>query len=65
MTMRRSFRTLTLAAAIAGGLALAGAADAAEKGAAFYNGKTLTWVVGSAPGGGHDFFARLLSRHFE
>jgi tripartite-type tricarboxylate transporter receptor subunit TctC len=30
---------------------------------AFYTGKTITVVVGFAPGTGYDFYARLLSRH--
>ena len=25
----------------------------------FYKGKTLTWMVSTGPGGGHDFYARL------
>src|SRR5262249_39715726 len=29
----------------------------------FYRGKTITIVVGYAPGGGYDIYARLLSRH--
>lgn len=31
----------------------------------FFKGRTLTWIVSTGPGGGHDFYARLLSRHFE
>ena len=29
----------------------------------FYRGKTVTIVVGSAPGGGYDLYARLVQRH--
>ena len=29
----------------------------------FYKGKTLTWMVSTGPGGGHDFYARLIARH--
>jgi tripartite-type tricarboxylate transporter receptor subunit TctC len=29
----------------------------------FYNGKTLKVIVGYAPGGGYDFYARLLARY--
>lgn len=29
----------------------------------FYNGKTLKIIVGYAPGGGYDFYARLLARY--
>lgn len=31
----------------------------------FFKGRNLTWIVSTGPGGGHDFYARLLSRHFE
>jgi len=29
----------------------------------FYRGKTLTWIVSTGPGGGHDFYARLIVKH--
>jgi tripartite-type tricarboxylate transporter receptor subunit TctC len=29
----------------------------------FYNGKTIRIVVGYAPGGGYDFYARVIARH--
>src|SRR5262245_15985721 len=29
----------------------------------FYTGKTLTLVIGYAPGGGYDLYARMLGRH--
>jgi len=29
----------------------------------FYKGKTVTLIVGNAPGGGYDHYARLLARH--
>ena len=55
---------LRSAAALAGlaGLLQAGTA-AADPIADFYTGKTVRIVVGSAPGGGYDLYARLLSRH--
>jgi tripartite-type tricarboxylate transporter receptor subunit TctC len=31
--------------------------------AAFYRGKQLRMVVGSAVGGGYDLFARIVARH--
>ncbi|MDX1483399.1 MAG: tripartite tricarboxylate transporter substrate-binding protein [Alphaproteobacteria bacterium] len=62
--MTNAFRLAALCA-IAGASLAIGPVQAAEKGAAYFNGKTLTWVVGSAPGGGHDFFARLISRHIK
>ena len=30
----------------------------------FYEGKTISFVVGLAPGGGYDVYARLLARYF-
>jgi tripartite-type tricarboxylate transporter receptor subunit TctC len=44
---------------------LACAAPSMRRAAAedFFQGKTITIVVGFAPGGGFDLFARLLSRH--
>ncbi len=62
--MRHSNSILTIGALVAGAVAFSGPAQAA-KGAAYFKGKTVTWIVGSAPGGGHDFFARLISRHME
>jgi tripartite-type tricarboxylate transporter receptor subunit TctC len=29
----------------------------------FYDGKTLRFVVGSAPGGGYDTYTRMIARH--
>ena len=41
-----------------------GAAPAlAQSPADFYRGKTVTVVVGYAPGGGYDIYSRLLARH--
>jgi putative tricarboxylic transport membrane protein len=50
----------SLALLLAGGAVPAGAqADVA----AFYRGKQLRMVVGSAAGGGYDLFARIVARH--
>ena len=54
--------------AVAAWVFLVGAADgalAAEKGKAYFNGKTVEWIVTTAPGGGHDFWARLASNTME
>ena len=48
------------------GMATAASIGAAGPGASqtsFYEGKTVTIVVSYAPGGGYDFYSRLLSRH--
>ncbi|MFM1814655.1 MAG: hypothetical protein RLZ98_1350 [Pseudomonadota bacterium] len=34
---------------------------AAQKGADFYKGKTVTYIVATAPGGGYDFYGRLVA----
>jgi tripartite-type tricarboxylate transporter receptor subunit TctC len=49
-----------VAAAVAVGSASAIAADAAEN---FYRGRTVTVLVGFAPGGGYDLYARTLARY--
>ena len=48
-----------IAAAVAGLASLSPAAQAQD----LYAGKTVTLVVGSAPGGGYDTYARLFARH--
>ena len=53
--MKNSVSVLAVCA-LAGATLAAGPVAAAEKGAAYFKGKTLTWIVGRAPGGGHDFF---------
>src|SRR6516162_9577561 len=41
----------------------ASAARAADPVADFYSGKSVQLVIGYAPGGGYDIYARALSRH--
>ena len=36
---------------------------AAQSAPDFYNGKTISFIVGNTAGGGHDSYARLLARH--
>ena len=50
--------------ALALGVAVA-PAHAEDADAAFYRGKTVTYIVATAPGGGHDFYGRLAARHME
>jgi tripartite-type tricarboxylate transporter receptor subunit TctC len=57
LRFRRSLWTLTGAVAALG----ASGAAHAQSGADFYKGKTLTYVVATAPGGGYDNYARLIS----
>src|SRR5438105_14256232 len=42
---------------------VAAPARAQEDVAAFYQGKQLRFIVGSAAGGGYDLFARIVARH--
>ena len=50
---------MTMATVMAGGIATAVSAQQP-----FYHGKQITMVVGSAPSGGYDLYARLLARHW-
>src|SRR4051812_5870751 len=64
MSGRMSCRPLASVAALLIGAGVAAPAPAsAEDVAAFYRGKTIRFVVGSAVGGGYDLFARLVARH--
>jgi len=46
----------------AAGVALASGAQAQDVGD-FYKGRTVTIVIGAAPGGGYDTYGRLIARH--
>ena len=59
-SFRHSIRILS-AAALASGLS--GAAVHAQSPADFFKGKTLTYVVATAPGGGYDSYARLITEY--
>ena len=56
-------RRLAIAALLAG-LVLPPCAQAQEAVAGFYRGKQVSILVGSAPGGGYDLYARHIARHF-
>ena len=55
--------TCLLAFVCAIALGAATPAKAEEDIAAFYKGKTVRIVVGTAAGGGYDLFARIVARH--
>ena len=59
----RSRLCVSVSVLIAGFLASAASADAAEP-RPFYAGKTVTIVVGLPPGGGADAYARLVQRYY-
>lgn len=49
--------------AILPALTLAGAQAHAQSAEAFYHGKTVTYIVATAPGGGYDTYGRLIARY--
>ncbi len=49
--------------AIAGLIVTFGAEKARADAADFYRGRTVQFYIGSAPGGGYDFFGRMIARH--
>jgi tripartite-type tricarboxylate transporter receptor subunit TctC len=57
LSFRHSLCTLTGAAMAIG---LAPVAAHAQSGADFFKGKTITYIVATAPGGGYDNYARLI-----
>jgi tripartite-type tricarboxylate transporter receptor subunit TctC len=63
MTRRDFLLRVVLGCSIVGGSATS--LMAADPGADFYRDKTVTYVVATSPGGGHDFYGRLVSRHME
>lgn len=62
--MRHLTRALAAGALFACALSAAQPA-AAQSGKDFFKGKTIEWIIGTEPGGGHDFYARLISGHVE
>src|SRR5258708_39938907 len=54
-----------LMGALALSLAAASPLHAQDDVAAFYRGKTIRMVVGTAPGGGVDLIARMVARHLQ
>jgi tripartite-type tricarboxylate transporter receptor subunit TctC len=61
--MLRRFLCSGSAAAAALWVAAWSEACAQSTAAPFYQGKTVTIMVGSSPGGGYDLYARLIARH--
>jgi tripartite-type tricarboxylate transporter receptor subunit TctC len=54
---------ITAAALVATGLSATAAA--AQTGADFYKGKTITYIVSTAPGGGYDLYGRLSAEYMQ
>src|SRR5690349_12943473 len=59
--MQRLLLTVTSLCAVA----VAAVPAQAQDGAAFYKGKTVTYVVATSPGGGYDFYGRLVARYMQ
>src|SRR5690242_21888590 len=55
-------RSLSLVAA---GTALAALPALAQDGVDFYKGKTVTYIVATAPGGGYDLYGRLVAEYMQ
>src|SRR3954468_19116116 len=53
---------ITTAAFVATGLS---ATASAQTGADFYRGKTITYIVSTAPGGGYDLYGRLTAEYMQ
>jgi tripartite-type tricarboxylate transporter receptor subunit TctC len=62
--MVRKHRLRALAVTFASIVVLALPAQAGAD-AGFYEGKTITYIVGTKPGGGYDTYARLIAKHME
>src|SRR6476619_5668814 len=55
---------LSLGAVAAAAVLTAGAAEA-QTGADFFKGKTVTYIVSTAPGGGYDTYGRLVAEYMQ
>lgn len=62
--MTRNYVISTALAGALAGFALAGPASA-QDGVAFYKGKTVTYIVATAPGGGYDTYGRLVAEYMQ
>src|SRR5688572_15075331 len=60
--MKNSVRALATGLALATAM-LTGTAQAQDDLAAFYEGQTVTILIGHSPGGSYDFYAQLAARH--
>lgn len=58
-------KMIHLGAALALAAAVAASPAAAQDGAAFFDGKTITYIVATAPGGGYDTNGRLVAEYMQ
>ena len=62
--MLRTPRSLLVAGFLAAG-GMAASPSLAQTGADFYKGKTVTYIVATAPGGGYDLYGRLVAEYMQ
>jgi len=63
--MAATFGKIFLGMAAFAGLAAAATPSLAQSGADFYKGKTVTYIVATPPGGGYDFWGRLVAEYMQ
>jgi tripartite-type tricarboxylate transporter receptor subunit TctC len=63
--MRRLLRSSLWAAGSLAWIGLLAPSAMAQTGADFYNGKTVTYIVSTAPGGGYDLYGRLVAEFMQ
>ena len=56
---------LSLGAGVMAAAVLAAGGAQAQTGADFYKGKTVTYIVSTAPGGGYDLYGRLIAEYMQ
>jgi tripartite-type tricarboxylate transporter receptor subunit TctC len=62
MTISKRIMTFGVCAFSATLLAMTPSGEAAETGKNYFKGKAAKWIVATAPGGGFDYYARLIGR---
>ncbi len=58
-------KRLSLGAGVMAAAVLAAGAAQAQTGADFYKGKTVNYIVSTAPGGGYDLYGRLIAEYMQ
>src|SRR5687767_5055833 len=63
--MRGPFRNFLFAAGVVAAVDMPAPSAMAQTGADFYKGKTVTYIVATAPGGGYDLYGRLITEYMQ
>ena len=58
-------KRLSLGAGVMAAAVLAAGGAQAQTGADFYKGKSVTYIVSTAPGGGYDLYGRLIAEYMQ